>query len=148
MNSTKSATSIEPQWEIGKHDWRNNNCMICGLQRLYEVSDDTGARRIDRHDVGEHVVRMLYESPLNEELEAFASPCVPRLAGAVDGLYTMKEAAGLLGISIHVFKNRQLTRGIRPTAVVKKNNVYLFRSRDIHKIGLSEKEWRATSRSR
>ncbi len=142
----KSNEPVEPQWEMGKHDWRNDTCMICGLCRLYEVRDkNTGTHRVVRHMLfGDEVevAHVLYESPSEGELERFAPPCAPRLAQAIDGLLTMKQAADMLHITIHVFKNRQRTRRIRPTAVLKTANVYLYRLSDVRVIGMDEKEWK------
>jgi len=145
----KSDALVEPQWEVGKHDWRNDACMICGLCRLYKVRDkSSGTHRVDRHDATlfgndeVEVVHVLYGSPFEGELERFASPCAPRLAQAIDGLLTMKQAADALHITIHVFKNRQRTRRVRPTAVLKTANVYLYRLSDVRIIGMDEKEWK------
>ncbi len=89
----------EPQWEVGKHDWRDgHHCAICWVARERE---------------GDLWVPTLV-------------PCVPRLAEQVSGFYTTAEAARKFGISRSVFVNRLRTRAIVPAAV-SPNNVYYWR---------------------
>jgi len=80
----------EPQWEVGKHDWRGScRCSICWVERSRD---------------GAWWVPTLV-------------PCVPRLVEQVFGFYTTAEAAMEIGISRSVFTRRIHCRAIAPAAV-------------------------------
>jgi hypothetical protein len=102
----------EPQWEAGKHDWRDGfHCAICWASRERE---------------GDGWVPTLV-------------PCVPRLVEQVSGFYTTHEAARKLGISRSVFTNRLRTRGLVPAAI-SPNNVYYWRWDQLDAIAEDDKQ--------
>lgn len=115
----------EPEWLVGKHDWRDGNrCVICDLERAF-LGDD-GPPGYDVEGLG------FQDAP---------APCLPRLVRQVRGFLTTKEVCAELRITPATFAHRRHQRRIRPAGVLCTRNVYLWRTDHLEQLRLSNDEW-------
>jgi hypothetical protein len=105
----------EPEYVIGRHDWRVDGCVICGLQRRILFSNDKDT----------------YTYSVNDRWIDVCTPCVPRLLKAFPGFFNKKAICKELGIVSATFVNRQQMRRIHPAAVGP-NQTYLWRQDQFH----------------
>lgn len=117
MGPDPSQPRREPQWGPGKHDWRNDTCVICLLERQALADSGGFAYRVR-----------------NGAWSAVLCACRPRLLNApIEGLLTSKQACERLGISYATFISQVQMRRITPAAVTPQN-AYLWGDEQLAKL--------------
>jgi hypothetical protein len=118
----------EVRWEIGKHDWSGGtSCRICFLERRVLGADEPTS-----HDGYGYKTGGLW-GPV-------PTPCIPRLAEPIEGLFPAKVAHERSGLTSTVFSKRATIRCIRPAAITP-NNVYLWRGDQLAELALDDETW-------